>query len=238
MTPRALCLLVLLAAAPSASAESLRELDVDELLPVETSGHVDQYFRRKGFESYRQGRARGAREYFQYAAKYGDKTSQLALALLHQSGEGGPQDKSMAYAWLDLAAQRGYPSFLARREAQWNELGDAERERAVDLTTALYAVYGDAAAKPRFAAHMRRYLKRSVWSHASLRTGRLVVIDNFCGDAAGFRAAYGGGCRRDSDYFTAERFDPDAYWHAQDRLWVPGGKVEVLPLVPTRARGR
>lgn len=228
----------MLTASPAASPESLRELKihVDTVLPVETSGHIDQYFRRKGFDSYRQGRTRGAREYFQYAAKFGDKTSQLALALMHHRGEGGPQDKAMAYAWLDLAAQRGYPSFLARREAIWNELGESERTRAVDLTTQLYATYGDAVAKPRFATHMRRYLRKSVWSHSSLRTGRLVVIDNYRGDAAGFRAAPGAGCRRDSDYFIPERFDPDAYWAAQDRLWVPGGKVEVLPLVPTRAR--
>ena len=234
MTPRILCLLALLALPPPASPQSLREFNLDETLPVESSGHVDQYFRRKGVESYLQGRMRGAREYFEYAAKYADKTSQLSLALLHRNGEGGPKDLPMAYAWLDLAAERGYPSFLAEREAVWNQLDEAQRERAVDLTTELYAVYGDAVAKPRHTKHLRRYLKKSVWSHPSLHTGRLVVVDYFCGDAGGFRTI--GGCRRDGDYFVPERFDADAYWATQDRLWVPEGRVEVLPLVPTRAR--
>ncbi|HET7844663.1 MAG TPA: hypothetical protein VFL14_10970 [Xanthomonadales bacterium] len=236
MNARALCLLALLTIAPAAAPQALKDLDFAALLPVETSGHIDQYFRRKGFESYRQGRVSGAREYFRYAAKFGDKTSQLALALLHRNGEGGPRDDAMAYAWLDLAAQRGYPSFLARREQVWNELDEAQRERAVDLTTELYATYGDRVAKKRFANHMRRYLRNSVWSHPSLHTGRLIVIDNYCGDAAGFRAPPGAGCRRDNDYVRPERFDMDVYWAEQDRLWMPQGKVEVLPLVPTRAR--
>lgn len=238
MNTRVLLLSMLLFVAAPVAPQSLRDLDFAGLLPVETSGHVDQYFRRKGFEAYREGRVEGARRYFEYAAKFGDKTSQLALAMMYRNGEGVPRDYAMAYAWLDVAAQRGYPAFLARREQVWNELDEAQRARAVDLTTALYATYGDAVAKPRFAKHIRRYLRRSVWSHPSLHTGRLIVVDNYCGDAAGFRAPPGAGCRRDNDYFVPERFDPDAYWAAQDRLWLPQGRVEVGAIVPTRARPR
>src|SRR5688572_31712101 len=235
MTPRILFLAALIALPPAASPQSLREFNLDEVLPVETSGHVDQYFRRRGVESYLQGRAHGAREYFRYAAKYADKTSQLSLALLHRNGEGGPKDLPLAYAWFDLAAERGYPSVLAEREAVWHALDEAGRARAVDLTTELYAQYGDAVAKPRHAKHLRRYLRKSIASHPSLWGGHIIVNDRFCGDAAGFATI--GGCRYD-DYFFDRRFDPRRYWAQQDALWMPGGQVEVRPLQvpPTRAR--
>ena len=241
MTYRSPIVLLFAAAAAFAAparAGSAPEVDLDATLPVETSGHLDQLFRRRGFEAYQQGSLDWARRYFEFAAAYADKTSQFAIAALHRNGEGVPRDPATAYAWLDLAAERGYPGFLAEREAVWESLDAVQRERAVELTTQLYAKYGDAVAKRRHADNMTRYLKKSLAGHPSLAGGRIVTIDATCGGATrGIGTQPGGGCR-DDDYFVRERFDPKAYWATQDDLWMPRGEVVVRPLQapPTRAR--
>ena len=229
-------LLVALATAvflPATASSAERATDV----PVETSGHLDQLFRKHGFVAHERGDHDDARRHFEHAASYADKTSQFVLALLHRDGVGVPRDPARAYAWLDLAAERGYPAFLAEREAVWNALDDHGRERAIEIATALYARYGDAVAKPRHAAEIRRYLRRSIASHPSLAGGHIVTLDRTCAGVTRMRR--GGGCR-DDDYFTDERFDPKAYWATQDDVWMPRGKVDVGPLqqVPvSRARG-
>lgn len=225
-------------AAPESRAALEPDIDLDEVLAVESSGHLDQLFRKRGFEEYQRGRHGAARRYFEYAAKYADKTSQFALATMYRNGEGVARDLATAYAWLDLAAERGYPSFLAEREAVWNALDEGARERAIEVATELYPVYGDAVAKRRHADHITRYLRKSIASHPSLAGGHIVTYHRNCSGAVrGIDAFSGGGCR-DDDYFVPERFDPDAYWAEQDALWIPRGEVEVRPLqVPaTRAR--
>jgi hypothetical protein len=194
---------------------------------VESSGHLDQLFRKRGFEAYERGRHDEARRHFEYAASYADKTSQFVLGLMHRDGVGVPRDPATAYAWLDLAAERGYPTFLAEREAVWNSLDARGRERAIEVATALYERYGDAVAKARHAAEIRRYLRRSIAGHPSLKGGHIVTLDRTCGGVT--RMLRGGGCRVD-DYFTEERFDPRTYWATQDDLYMPRGKVVVEPL--------
>ncbi len=230
--------LVLTQAASAAPPIDFRETDLDEIVPVETSGHLDQLFRRRGMEEYLAGRPGAARRYFEYAAAYADKTSQLSLATLYRNGEGVERDLAMAYAWLDLAAERGYPAFLAEREAVWHSLDEAQQARAVELTTEIYTRYGDAIAKRRHRDQMVRYLRKSVASHPSLAGGHIVTIDKTCAGAVGGAVPLGQGGCRDDDYFTPERFDPETYWRAQDDAWMPRGEVEVKPLEvpPTRAR--
>lgn len=221
-------LIALLACAMTVQADDSPDVDLDAILPVATSGHLDQFFRKRGFESYQDGSYEWARRYFEFAAAYGDKISQFALATLHRNGEGVPRDAALAYAWLDLAAERGYPEFLAQREAVWNSLDAAQRERAVMITTELYARYGDRVAKRRHAQQIRRYLRRSLVSHPSIK-GHIVSVDKHCrGAVRGIDLLEGFGCRDDD--FSADRFDPKAYWVAQDEPWLPQGKVDVGPL--------
>ncbi len=59
---------------------------------------------------------------FLRAARYADKPSQAMIAQMLWNGDGVPVDRVMAYVWADLAAERGYPAFIATREKFWSEL--------------------------------------------------------------------------------------------------------------------
>src|SRR5258706_3538218 len=78
--------------------------------------HPDQTYREEGLALWQAQKPEQSLEKFQYAARYADKTSQLSLALLYWNGDGVAQDRATGYAWADLAAERGYPDFLAQRE--------------------------------------------------------------------------------------------------------------------------
>ncbi len=41
----------------------------------------------------------------------------LMAEMLWQGSHDPPQDRAAAYAWMDLAAERGYPELLRQREA-------------------------------------------------------------------------------------------------------------------------
>src|SRR3546814_13111981 len=77
-------------------------------------------------------------------------------ALMVGQGEGGITDRAQAYAWMDLAAERGYPELLAQREQFWRALSSDERARAREIGESLYATYGDAVAKHRLERELRR----------------------------------------------------------------------------------
>ncbi|HGM5925234.1 TPA: hypothetical protein ACKP5H_003249 [Stenotrophomonas maltophilia] len=47
------------------------------------------------------------------------------------NGQGGPADRALGYAWMDLAAERGTEWLVAQRERFWEALSPDERERAV-----------------------------------------------------------------------------------------------------------
>src|SRR5690606_37356868 len=82
--------------------------------------------------------------------------SQAMVGEMLWKGQGTPVDRPLAYAWMDLAAERGYRGFLGFRERYWEQLDEVEREQAVSQGQAVYARYGDAVAQPRIAAVLRR----------------------------------------------------------------------------------
>lgn len=201
--------------APDASghaAESLRPVDrvimrTEDYLAF----HPDQQFRKLGGDALLAGRPQEARIYFQRAARYADKLSQAALAELWWEGRGGPQDRALAYVWLDLAAERGTPQFLIKREHYWTQLNESERARAVSEGGALQREYGDAVAKPRLAAQLRRGLAKMTGSRAGAAPRTEVC--------AGATAS--GGCAHwvaASDYYAAHHWQPDAYWRMQEQF--------------------
>src|SRR3546814_9279963 len=63
------------------------------------------------------------------------------------NGDGVERDRALAYAWMDLAAERGYAGFLGLRERYWSALDEAGRARALEAGQEVYAHYGDAAAR-------------------------------------------------------------------------------------------
>lgn len=181
--------------------------------------HPDQRFRRLGYEAAQQGRTADARRYYRVASRYGDKISQAALAELLWTGQGGETDRALAYAWMDLAAERGTPYLLAKREAYWRDLTDDERGRALAEGRTVYAEYGDEAAKPR----LERILRKERNQVTGSRTGFIGTLDAYLmepGQASGSRVIA-------QRYYQDQYWKPEEYWKQQDRLIERQGKVHV-----------
>lgn len=136
------------------------------------SYHPDLRLRLEGIEALEDKQPEEAFKWFQRAAFYADKPSQGMVAEMLWTGQGVAKDPGLAYAWMDLAAERGYRGFLLLRERYWNQLDPAERERAIEHGQALYARYGDAAARPRLAAQLRRGRREMTGSRTGF-TGNL-----------------------------------------------------------------
>lgn len=182
--------------------------------------HPDLRWRRFGAAARAQQRPQEARKYFRRAAHYADKPSQAMLAEMYWTGEGGDTDRALAYAWMDLAAERGAPLFLAHRERYWNALTAGERERAVREGRRLYAEYGDEAAKPR--------LEKLLWRGRTHVTGSRVgwVDPNLKIYYPGDIAPRFVGKR----YYADRYWKPEAYWRWQNEIWRapdPEGQVNV-----------
>jgi TPR repeat protein len=188
------------------------------------AGHPDMRWRKLAIDVHKGGNDKRARELFQRAALYADKFSQAAYAEMLWKGKGGEQDRPLAYAWMDLAAQRGSRSLLARREYFWSQLDEAERARAQDVGHAVYARYGDKVAKPRQERDMRVERNKTTGS----RTGA-AGTGNICTtlDASASQGGTGPGSVLGSAcgspisadvYYAPRLWEPAQYWAWQDQL--------------------
>lgn len=188
------------------------------------SGHPDLRYRLLGVERMKQGKHEDALKFFRRAAYYADKPSQAMVAEMLWNGQGEAPDKALAYAWMDLAAERGYPQLLGLRERYWEGMDEAERERALTAGQEVYARYGDAAAQPRIAAVLRRE-RRNVTGSRTGSVGNLKIV-------------LPDGQQIDGSKFYDERFwDPEKYQQWHDATWVSRmrvGRVDASDLQPVR----
>ncbi|WP_152982704.1 sel1 repeat family protein [Stenotrophomonas humi] len=191
------------------------------------SGHPDLRFRLLGLEKREQGKQEDAFKFFQRASYYADKPSQAMVAEMLWNGTGVEANKAQAYAWMDLAAERGYEGFLELRERYWSGLDATERDQAVQYGQDIYARFGDAASQPRIATALRRERKNVTGS----RTG-------FSGNLKIFIPTPGGGEFIDASKFYDERYwDPAKYQQWHDSIWMKprvatvsvGDATKVLP---------
>lgn len=174
------------------------------------NGHPDLRFRLLGLEKHKAGDREKAFQYFQYASFYGDKPSQGMVAEMLWTGVGTTQDRPLAYAWMDLAAERGYEGFAGLRERYWTELSESERAKAISLGEDIYARYGDAATLPRIATKLRRERRALTGS----RTG-------FAGNVKIIVPTASGTTQIDGTKFYDDRYwDPDKYQAWQDSVWM------------------
>src|SRR3546814_8772491 len=120
------------------------------------NSHPDLRYRLLGMEAMREDRHGDAFKFFRLSADFADKPSQGMVAEMLWDGYRVERYRALAYAWMDLAAERGYAGFLGLRERYWSALDEAERARALEAGQEVYAHYGDAAAKPRIAIALRR----------------------------------------------------------------------------------
>ena len=192
------------------------------------SGHPDLRFRIRGLDEFKAGNLEDAFRYFQRAAFYADKPSQGMLAEMYWNGQGVGEDRALAYAWMDLAAERGYLTFATARERYWGELDEVERARAVEQGQAVYGTYGDAAAQPRLATVLRRERGKMTGSRLGSGSGNLQVL--VAGPDGEFESIDG------SKFYDPKYWDPEQYqaWH--DSVWmrprigrVNVGDVEKVP---------
>lgn len=221
--------------------------------------HPDQLYRRLGAESWQAGDHATAVRYFERAARFADKPSQLALALAHWEGEGIAVNRPLAYVYADVAAERGYPDFLRVRERMWEQLTDEERARAERLGPTIVAELGDRVAKRRLEGKLRQGLSRKTGSRAgsSVSSVGTSAVDDAA--KATMIAAMGSGlnntlpfedkrqannrmmllsrimtevgARNSANYYSNANWRPADYWRAQDAQWSElDGVVEILPL--------
>ncbi len=217
------------AAGGRSGAKSISNREIISQSHAYMAGHPDQRWRRDALQAYRKGRHRDALRDFRRAARHADKVSQAIIAQAYWQGELGlPQDRALAYVWMDLAAERGYRDMLAWRESYWSKLTEAEQARALEAGREVFAEYGDEAAKPRHRRQM-------IWSrYASARTRtehhgfKMVILHG--GQPGRSQRVHG------DQFYADEHWDSDEYWDNQDYLWhaIGRGQVDILPLRPLR----
>ncbi|HJS35651.1 MAG TPA: hypothetical protein VJ766_09180, partial [Pseudoxanthomonas sp.] len=174
------------------------------------SHHPDIRWRYLALSSYRKGRYDKAARRFRKAAHYADKPAQAMLAEMYWSGIGVPRDRPLAYAWMDLAAEREYPDFVEFRKRYWAQMTEAEQERALQVGKQLRHDYSDAVAKRRTELEMRRGRRFVTGS----RTGFIGLLDIQATTYDGRPVQL-----RGDQYYADEYWKPFAYWRLQDQIW-------------------
>lgn len=223
MRPNPLLLAAALALLPAAQALAERgpvppDPEQDPMLITAgfLASHPDMNYRLLGMEAFRDQRYEDALRLFRRAAFYADKASQGMVAEMYWTGRGVERDPVLAYVWMDLAAERGYPQFIALRERYWKALDAAQQARAVEEGQAVYATFGDDVARPRYAFHLRNARREMTGSRTGFNRGVAIEVPG----PSGNQSVEG------SKYYDERYWDPEKYFAWQDRLW-KGGRVEV-----------
>lgn len=226
--PLFLCTLFILTPAAFAQGEAPENpFEAEDIQVMNTEGflaaHPDLRWRREGLQSYNEGDTGEALEFFKRASRYADKPSQAMVAEMLWTGTGTPADRPLAYAWMDVAAERAYIPFLAKREQYWNALTEAERARALDIGRGIYDEYRDSVAKER----LERLLRRAKRNVTGSRVGSVGNLQIMVPGPGGMMTTIDG-----SRYYDEQYWEPEHYWAWQDSIWKdpPTGRVTVKPL--------
>src|SRR5690606_314925 len=124
--------LLLLALLPSVAAAGDDDYIDDKVIAAGyLSHHPDLRHRIDGMKALDAGFPRDAMTAFLKSAKFADKPAQAMLANIYWEGIGTKVDRPRGYAWMDIAAERGYPDFLGWRERYWQALSPEEQREAI-----------------------------------------------------------------------------------------------------------
>jgi len=209
-----------------------RALSTNDRAVLSTPGyaarHPDYRFRSDGLRAYDSGRFDEAMTAFRRSARYADKMSQAMIGQMLWNGDGIARDRSAAYAWMDLAAERGYPMMLGIRERYWSGMEEDERTRALDIGEALYAEFGDKVAKRRLERELRKGLM--------VKTGTRVGADIDVRVFSTMSDRHGNG--RESPVNANGEFDVAGFYN--NKYWKPkqywAWQDEVHGAMPARGR--
>lgn len=190
-------------------------------------GHPDLKWRRQAILDKDAGRADDAFVHFQRAARYADKPSAAMVAEMYWTGDGVAQDRALGYVWMDLAAERMWRPFLAKREAYWTALTAEERTRALAIGAPIYDEYGDAVAKERKEKAMNRAKRQMTGSRVGF-VGALTI--EIPGAAGNIRI-------RGDQFYSPTFWNADRYWAWQEDTWKEArpGVVSVGPVSDANA---
>ena len=135
-------------------------LTEDEIQIIHTSffaeSHPDLRWRLSALDNIERGHLSFVMDELLRAAHFGDKPSQAMVAEAYWKGlYGQTADRPLAYAWMDLAAERGYQPLLVKRDIYWRRLSEKERQSALERGVEVYAQYGDDVALPRLEEKLR-----------------------------------------------------------------------------------
>jgi TPR repeat protein len=153
--------------------------------------HPDLRFRHLGMAAYREGRRREALDDFRLASRYVDKASQSIVALMYWTGDGVGRDRALAYAWMDLAASRGYPELQHQRDLYRAQLTDAERDHARELRQTLEPDYGDEAGARRLTLELGSIRSQVTGSRLGWVGSGVVIYADSASRAAGGESVAG-----------------------------------------------
>lgn len=133
--------------------------------PFFAETHPDIRWRLSALDNIEQGLHVGVMGELLLAARFGDKPAQAMVAEAYWKGlYQQPVDRALAYAWMDLAAERGYRPLLVQREIYWRELTESERKSAIERGAEVYDEYGDDVALPRLETKLREGRSRKTGS--------------------------------------------------------------------------
>ena len=210
--------------------------------------HPDLHFRSLALREMEDGHENAAFGHFLRSARYADKVSQLSVSAMYLKGEGIARDPVLSYVWADLAAERGYPDFVAFREYVWERLDETQRAEAQRLGAEIFSEYGDKVAKKRMESLLHRTRLGKTGSRTSANHDiRMSDFSNWqaMGTADYVRKPYprlvgtrldGGyidtnSTRGSNGFWADENWKPEAYWKAQDRRFKRGGVVSIGELI-------
>lgn len=244
---------------PAQAEHRPASLSQDDIQIIQSSffagAHPDLRWRLSALENIRQGNDSFVMEELLRAARYGDKPSQAMVAEAYWKGLYKEKvDRPLAYAWMDLAAERGYKPLLVKREVYWSKLSAAEQDEAIERGAEVYAEYGDDVALPRLDEKLRRARSEKTGSRLgsnavapgvitpgaskvkiSVSTPISALVDPNIGSLGSMHANVSSGANR-SKTWESKFWDLDRYiaWKAvaldAEFSGLGDGEVEVLPI--------
>jgi len=170
----------------------------DSGLGVGYSEHIPSAWEmRQGRQDYVAGNFTGAFWHYMNAAVWADKFAQYNIGVMYVRGEGVEFDPVRGWAWLELAAERGYPEMVLAADDLYPMLDEAQqREGRRILEKELLPDYGDAVRIKPTARRMERERRQATGT----RTGSKAAL-------SALRVYDGSGVSRRGDEF----YDP-AKW--------------------------
>ena len=213
-------LLMLTLSLPAQAAVAPPEGDSTLLNAGFLDNHPDMMYRQWGVNALHRGEVDKAMENFRLSARYADKPAQGYLGEMYWFGVERPADKVMAYAWMSVAAERGYPLFVELRDQYWAALPLEQHDSAREQARLLAAEYGDAVAKPRIAQVLTKGLRAMSGSRTGSMSSNMDVVYMDGGMTRTIKA---------DRFYDKKYWDPKLYHEWQDETWmkIRRGSVEV-----------